>query len=112
MPATANPTYRERYASFLLRWAKIQDALPPAYAGLALDRLRQRGIQGVTKEQLYGFKNAGNMPEYEEVTEIMEALAHEYSPAKILGDKAARKFLRTWEPKPGRKVKAAELAAA
>jgi hypothetical protein len=112
MEAKANPTYRERYASFLLRWAKMRPALPCTYASIAFDRLQQKGIEGITLRQLYSFKGAGNMPENEAVTEVMEEIARQYNPTKILGDKAARKFLRTWEPKPGRKVKAAELAAA
>lgn len=111
MSATAIPTYRERYAGFLLRWARIRPALPTTYASMAYDRLCEMGVEGITVQNLYSFKNAGNMPDDERVTEVMEALAKRYNPDKILGEKAARKFLRTWEPKPGRKVKAAELAA-
>lgn len=112
MPATANPTYRERYAEFLLRWAKVRPALPANYAALAAHQLRQRGVYGVSADSLYRFKHSGNMPENEVVTEIMEQLAKEYHADKILPDKAARKFLRTWEQRPGRTPKAAQLAAA
>jgi hypothetical protein len=109
--ATPSP-YQERYAAFLLRWAKFNDALPRNYATMALDRLRQRKVLGVTDQQLYGFKNSGNMPENPVVTDVLEELATQYHPDKIRSDKEARKFLRTWEPRPGRKVKAALKAAA
>jgi hypothetical protein len=79
---------------------------------MALDRLRQRGEVGITIQQLYGFKNSGNMPDNPMVTEVMEELAMQYHPDKIRSDKDARKFLRTWEPRPGHQVKAAVLAAA
>ena len=104
--------YRKRYAAFLLRWAKFNDALPRNYATMALDRLRQRAVLGVTDQQLYGFKNSGNMPENSVVTDVMEELATQYHPDKIRSEKEARKFLRSWEPRPGRKVKAALEAAA
>ncbi len=104
--------YRKRYATFLLRWAKFNDALPRNYATMALDRLRQRAVLGVTDQQLYGFKNSGNMPENPLVTDVMEELATQYHPDKIRSEKEARKFLRSWEPRPGRKVKAALEAAA
>lgn len=112
MKGTATPPYQERYAAFLLRWAKFKDALPRNYATMALDRLRQRDILGVTDQQLYGFKYSGNMPENPIVTDVLEEMAKQYNPDKIRSDKEARKFLRTWEPRPGRKVKAALLAAA
>lgn len=107
MKATPPTSYRHRYAVFLLRWAKFNDALPRNYATMALDRLRQRQVVGITDAQLYGLKNAGNMPDNPIVTDIMEEMAFQYNPHKIRSEKEARKFLRSWEPRPGRKVKAA-----
>ncbi len=90
----------------------MRPALPATYAAIAYDRLRQQGVEGVTIRSLYDFKNSGYMPENDAVTQVMEEIAKQYNPGKILSEKAARKFLRTWEPRPGRKVKAALLAAA
>lgn len=103
-----NPApYRQQYTAFLLRWAKFNDALPRNYATMTLDRLRQMGVLGVTDAQLYGVKNSGNMPENPIVTDVLEAMAAQYNPEKIRSEKEARKFLRGWEPRPGRKVRAA-----
>lgn len=105
-------TYRSRYAVHLLRWAKINEAIPEHYTNIALDRLRQRGVLGVTKCQLRGVKNDGNMPENGLVMDVFEEIAAQYHPERIRSEKDARRFLRTWEQRPGRKVKAAAMAAA
>lgn len=104
--------YRTRYAAHLLRWARINAALPKYYTAVALDRLHQRGVFGVTDAQLHSTKNDGSMPENPAVMEVLEEIAQQYHPDKIRSDKAARAFLRTWEQRPGRRAKAAELAAA
>lgn len=112
MKQTEKETYRDRYATHLLRWAKINDALPDQYSVVALDRLFQRGVYGITKSQLQRTKNDGNMPENPAVMDVFEEMAQQYYPERIRSDKAARSFLRTWEQRPGRKAKAALLAAA
>lgn len=112
MEQTTEVPYRLRYAAHLLRWAKVKDALPPTYSNVALDRLRQRGVFGVTKEQLQRVKNDGSMPENGAVMDVFEEMASQYNPDKIRSDKAARAFLRTWEQRPGRKARAAQIAAA
>lgn len=112
MEPKANSSYRSRYAAFLLKWAQFSPALPPSYASLAHDRLIQRGVVGVSVQHLYGVKNDGNMPENPIVIDVLEEMARQHNPGKIRSEKEARKFLRTWEPRPGRKVKAAALAAA
>ncbi|TGE05611.1 hypothetical protein [Hymenobacter fodinae] len=105
-------SYRARYAAFLLRWAQFSPALPKYYAALAQDRLRQKGHYGITDQQLYSLKNDGNMPDNPAIVDVLEELAKQYHPDKIRSEKDARKFLRTWEPRPGRKVQAALQAAA
>ncbi|MBG8552315.1 hypothetical protein [Hymenobacter guriensis] len=112
MKQAKEPTYRERYAAHLLRWAKIKDAIPEQYSSAVLDRLFQRGVYGVTKPQLQRFRNEGTMPDNPAVLEVFEEMAQQYHPDKIRSDKAARAFLRTWEQRPGRRAKAALLAAA